>query len=340
MARKTSRCLTAPPEKIAQINPENIRLMDDFIVYLRSVDRSEQTIAVYKNDLLIFFCWVVDNARNKFFTDISKRDIMSFQNYALEQGCSASRVRHLKAALSSLSNLITNILDDEYPDYRPVVRKIENPVNEPVRKKTVLTKEQIQGCLDLLVERKKYEQACFLALAAYSGRRKSELSRFKVSYFTDDNIIYGSLYKTPEKIKTKGRGKSGKMLTCYVLAKPFKPYLDLWLKERERRGIESEWLFTDAHDKTNPIGVSRMNSFARTFSNIIGDDVYLHSLRHFMTSELARSNIPDSVIQSLIGWDSADMVGVYKDIDVDEEFGKYFKDGEIIAQKQAGLGDL
>lgn len=340
MGRKTNRCLTAPPEKIEQINPENIRLMNDFIMYLRSVDRSEQTIIVYKNDLLIFFCWVVDNANNKFFTDISKRDIMAFQNYALEQGCSASRVRHLKAALSSLSNLITNILDDEYPNYRPVVRKIENPVNTPVRKKTVLTKEQIQGCLDYLVEHKKYEQACFLALATYSGRRKSELGRFKVSYFSDENIIYGSLYKTPEKIKTKGRGKGGKMLTCYVLAKPFKPYFDLWMDERKRRGINSEWLFTDAHDKTKPISVSKMNSFARTFSNIIGEDVYLHSLRHFMTSELARANIPDSVIQSLIGWDSADMVGVYKDIDADEEFGKYFKDGEIVVQEQAELGDL
>lgn len=150
--------------------------------------------------------------------------------------------------------------------------------------------------------------------------------------------IYSGAYNRPR------IAKSGEcilhMLICYVLAKPFKPYLDLWMEERKRRGIDSEWLFTDVHDKTQPITVSRMNSFARTFSSIIGEDVYLHSLRHFMTSELARANIPDSVIQSLIGWDSADMVGVYKDIDADEEFGKYFKDGEIVAQKQAGLGDL
>ena len=84
-----------------------------------------------------------------------------------------------EAALSSISNFIENILDDEYPNFRSVVRKIENPVNEPVREKTVLAKEQVQSCLDYLVEHKKYEQACFLALAAYSGRRKSELARFK-----------------------------------------------------------------------------------------------------------------------------------------------------------------
>ena len=340
MGRKTNQCLETTPEKIEQINPENIQLLNDFMTYLRSVDRSELTINVYENDLLIFLCWVVDNSKNKFFTEVNKRDIMMFQNYALQQGCSASRVRHLKAALSSISNFIENILDDEYPNFRSVVRKIENPVNEPVREKTILTKEQVQSCLDYLVEHKKYEQACFLALAAYSGRRKAELARFKMSYFDDENIIYGSLYKTPEKIKTKGRGRNGKQLICYVLYKPFKPYLDLWLADRQKRGIESEWLFTDVHDRTQPITISRMNSFARTYSKIMGTDVYLHSLRHFMTSELARANIPDSVIQSLIGWDSADMVNVYKDIDADEEFGKYFKDGEVIGQKQSSLSDL
>ena len=34
------------------------------------------------------------------------------------------------------------------------------------------------------------------------------------------------------------------------------------------------------------------------------------------------------------------MVATYKDIDDEEEIGKYFADGEIIAQKQTGLSDL
>lgn len=340
MGRKTTRSMLATAEKMAEINPENLRLKKDFLSYLKSVNRSDETIKVYDSDLKIFFCWVVDNAANKFFVKLSKRDIVAFQNYMLESGCSAARVRHLKAALSSLSNYVSNILDDEYPDFRPIIRKIENPANETVREKTVLTREQVQSCLVTLVERKKFKQACFFALAAYSGRRKSELARFKVAYFDDENIICGSLYKTPEKIKTKGKGKNGKLLTCYTLAKPFKPYLNLWLEERRRLGIESEWLFPDSNDQTKPIGISTMNSFANSFSKILGVPFYMHALRHFMTSELARANLPDSAIQTLIGWDSADMVGVYKDIDADEEFRKYFKDGEIMAPRAAEFGDL
>lgn len=340
MGRKTTRSMAATPEKLAEVNPENMRLKKEFLGYLKSLSRSSETIKVYDSDLNIFFCWAVDNAANKFFVDVSKRDIVAFQNYMLEAGCSAARVRHLKAALSSLSNYIENILDDEFPNFRPIIRKIENPVNETVREKTVLTSEQVQSCLDHLVEHKKFKQACFFALAAYSGRRKAELARFKVSYFDDANIICGSLYKTPEKIRTKGHGRNGKLLTCYTLSKPFKPYFDLWMEERQRLGIESEWLFPDVHDTTKPIGVSTMNSYANSFSRIMGVPFYMHALRHFMTSELARANLPDSAIQMLIGWDSADMVGVYKDIDADEEFSKYFKDGEIVAPKATSIEDL
>jgi len=340
MGRKTTRSMAATPEKLAEVNPENMRLKKEFLGYLKSLSRSSETIKVYDSDLNIFFCWAVDNAANKFFVDVSKRDIVAFQNYMLEAGCSAARVRHLKAALSSLSNYIENILDDEFPNFRPIIRKSENPANEAVREKTVLTKEQVQSCLDHLVEHKKFKQACFFALAAYSGRRKAELARFKVTYFDDANIICGSLYKTPEKIRTKGHGRNGKMLTCYTLSKPFKPYFDLWMEERKRLGIESEWLFPDVHDTTKPIGVSTMNSYANSFSRIMGVPFYMHALRHFMTSELARANLPDSAIQMLIGWDSADMVGVYKDIDADEEFSKYFKDGEIVAQTATSIEDL
>ena len=133
------------------------------------------------------------------------------------------------------------MLDDEYEGFRPIIRKIENPTNEKVFTKTVLEDKEVQKILDYCVENKRYDKACAIALAAFSGRRKSELPRFKVFYFNDENIIYGSLYKTPEQIKTKGRGSHGKMLTVYTLAKPFKPYFDLWMNYRKENGIESQW---------------------------------------------------------------------------------------------------
>ena len=55
-----------------------------------------------------------------------------------------------------------------------------------------------------------FQEACALSLAMESGARKAE---FKVDFFKPEYIVHGSLYRTPEKIKTKGRG--GKMLNKY-----------------------------------------------------------------------------------------------------------------------------
>ena len=84
-------------------------------------------------------------------------------------------MRRVKSTLSSLSNYVENMLDDEFENYRPIVRKIENPVNEKVMVKTVLEEEQLQNLLDYLVEKQQFDKACMLSLAMNSGRRKSEL---------------------------------------------------------------------------------------------------------------------------------------------------------------------
>lgn len=341
MGRKTKQNHITTPELIAQINPENARLVKDYLTYLRSMNRSDTTIEAYKSDLDIFFVWVLLNANNKFFIDITKRDLVSYQNWLInENENSPARVRRLKAVISSLSNYIENILDDEYPNYRSIVKKIENPVNTPVRAKTVLDESDCNNLLNKLVELGEYQKACMFALAMASGRRKSELVRFKVSYFDDSNVVYGSLYRTPEKVKSKGRGKQGKLLHFYVLVKQFKPYFELWMQERERLGIESEWLFPDPADPTKHLNALTLNSWAKTFSAILGVDFYWHSMRHHYTTYLSEQGIPDNVIQEILGWSDISLVSVYRDTDVVSEIGKYFCDGEIVSKETIDMRNL
>lgn len=342
MSRKTIINSITSPELIAQINPDNARLKDDFLEYLKSVQRSPGTIAGYRNDLEIFFVWVLQNAKNKFFVDVSKRDLVAFQNWMInENKNSPSRVRRIKAAISSLSNFVENILDDEpeFRGFRSIVRKIENPTLQPVREKTVWEDEELEDLLNKLVEKQAYDRACYLALAMYSGRRKSELCRFRVSDFDDDKLVCdGALYKSSP-IKTKGRS-GGKFIPCYTLAKKFKPYLQMWLDERKRIGLESEWLFPLKANPAEHIGVATANSWANAFTRLSGRDFYAHSIRHYFTTSLARAGIPDGVIQSIVAWESSDMVRLYTDIEADEQIGMYFSNGDISVPDKKGFSDM
>lgn len=344
MPRKTKMNDLTSQELVSKINPENIRLKNDFLNYLQSLQRSSGTIRGYENDLNIFFVYCMKNLGNKNFVDVSKRDLVSFQNWLInENGNSPSRVRRIKSAISSLSNYIENILDDEeeFKDFRSIIRKINSPAMQSVREKTVWSDEELENLLHTLSKSGQHKKACAVALAMYSGRRKSELCRFRVDDFKEENLVCGgALYKTSEKIRTKGFGL-GKYIYCYTLAKKFKPYFDAWMKQRKELGIESEWLLPDADNPNEQIKVSTLNSWANTFSNLTGKPFYLHSLRHYMTSYLAKSGLPDGVIQKIIGWEDISMVGVYKDLDAEEEINMYFSEtGEIRNDIKKNITDL
>lgn len=305
MGRKTVMNDLTTPEEIAAYNSENRQLKEDFLEYLRSTQRSPGTLKGYNSDLDIFFVWNMKYNGDKSFVNLTKRNIVTFQNWLItENKNSPARVRRIKSALSSFSNYIENICDDEYENFRPIIRKIENPVNTAVREKTVLTKEQLDYLLDTLVKQGNEQIACCIALAAFSGRRKSELVRFKVSYFDESNVYLGSLYKTPEKIKTKGRGL-GKYIYCYTLKHDFQPYLNLWLEKRARLGIENEELFVVKHGNGyTPATDQTVSGWAEQCERILGVPFYMHSLRHFFTTQLsAEKNLPDEVIKKLVGWD-------------------------------------
>lgn len=341
MGRKTVFNKITTPELLSQVNKDNIDIENDYLDYLRSVQRSKSTLVGYQNDIEIAWVWNLQHNDNIPFVDWKKRTVVKFQNWLINDNKnSPARVRRIKATLSSLSNYIENVLDDEYPDFRNIIHRVESPVNQPVRKKTILTDDDIGKLLHVLTKKGRYDQACAVALAVYSGRRKSELLRFRVNDFTDDRLVCnGALFKT-HAIKTKGRGVDGKMLECFCLARKFKPYYDTWMDYRKKIGLESEWLFPSMNDPAKHISVGALNNWAERFSEILGIDFYWHALRHMTVTSFIRAGIPDSVIQQYIGWSDLSMVPVYSDISADEQLGMYFTEDGIKAPGNKSFSDI
>lgn len=337
MARKTKMNSITSPELLEKIHPDNKTLMRDFLDYLRTIGRSEKTILSYENDLHIAFVWCLQNNDNKPFTQWTKRNIIAYQYWLMNTNeNSPARIRRLKASLSSLSNYIEVVLDDEYPGFRNIINKVSNPPLQAVRDKTVWEIKEIEDLLTQLVEQRSYKKACCVALAAFGGRRKAEICRFRVDDFNKDRLVCdGALYKSAP-ILTKGN----KYLECYTLAKRFQPYLDLWMAERERLGIDSAWLFPDTDDPGQQIQISTLNSWAATFTKMTGRNFYWHSLRHHFVSMLAKAGIPDNVVVQILGWATAEMFNVYNDNSKDDQLSQYFKDGDISVQKPGEFGDI
>lgn len=346
MARKTVYNAIVNDKDWQEVNQDNKALLEEFVEYCESTDKSEGTVINYISDIKICFTWNLKANKNIFFVDFSKRDFMKYQNYLLNTlNLSPNRIRRLRSSLSSMSNFIESMMDDEYENYRNIVNRIPAPSKDEVREKTVLTDEQITDLLDALVIKKEYQKACVLALAWASGSRKSELLRFKPSYFIEDNIIYGSLYKTPEKIKTKGRGrKLGKQLNKFILVSKFKPYFDLWMEERKRMDLPEEMqdvlFIAKKKDDWQPVKISTLDSWAMQYSKLLKVDFYFHCLRHNFTTGLSQAGVPASVIKEVVGWENVAMVDVYDDQVVDDKLGKYFDENGIKKVENKTLEEL
>ena len=307
------------------VQQNNRKLVQDFIKYCKSNDKSPQTLHQYEEWLKVFFCWNYKENDDKFFIDLKKRDFVYYFGWCRDLGMSANRIASLKSVLSSLSSEIELLYEDEYPSFHNQLRGLEAIKISTVRPKTVISDEEMVKILEGLVEAKEYQTACYLALACASGSRKAELLQMKPEFFTEEAEVFdGYMYCTPE-IRTKGSGKRGKMIKKYVIKEIFKPFFDLWMTEREKLGIKNKTLFVTKKDgEYISATVSTANSFASKISKMFNIEYYSHSSRHFFCTYLKRKKLPDDVITKIFGWSSAEMVKIYSDISEEEILGEFF----------------
>lgn len=321
-------------EEFNKIHNQNKGFLKEFARYCKTNDRSPQTIHQYTEQLKIFFIWNLRENNNTPFIDIRKREFISFFGWGRgEMGWSPNRLSSFRSVLSSLSNYIERIWDEEYPQFRNVIKVLEPIYIHPVREKTVVTEEQYQEALDHFVREEHFQEACWLALLWSSGMRKAEAVQMQVDFFTPDKIIHDCMYVT-DKIRTKGKGARGKVVERYVFKDSFDTYLNLWLKQREELGIKSPWLFVATRGGTfkpdedgvcPPAAISTLNSWAKRVGDIIGVSFYNHSLRHAFVTRLKQEGYPDAIIQLLQNWSDISMVSLYNDTSAEDELGAFFQ---------------
>ena len=327
---------------IDEVNPKNLELLKSAMSYYRSYDRTKTTMTNYKNQLEIFFCWNYKENGDKFFIDMRRRDFINFMGYVrTELKASSKRISSFRAVLSSFSNVIEIMYDEEYPNFRNLVRTLEKVTTAPVREKTVLSEEQIDSFLAKLVEMHKYQLACYLALLASSGCRKSEMIQMKVKFFDEAHEEFeGFMYKT-DNIRSKGSGSTGKVIGRYVIKETFKPYFDLWMAQRAEKGIDSEYLFVvHRGDSWEPAKISTMDSFADSISKMFDIDFYNHCVRHYFCTKLKRNHLPDEAVVEVLHWSSPDMVKIYNDTPQEEILSNFIGKDGFKEVKQVSLKDI
>lgn len=337
MGRKTKRVIITSPEVEAKINPENKKIVER---YLRNFDtkRSDKSVVVKRSDLNIFLCWNCLYNDNKCIADLKKYELMDFFDFGVNTlGWGSARFHSVHSALSTLFNFIVNFLDEDYPNFVNHINKIEKPVRQPVREKTILTEEQVESLIQHFKDIGDQQQLVYLLLCIGSGARVSETLRFTTDIIDENNVAFGGHFlKTTKMIKTKGFGKTGTPKYKYIYKDMFLPEYKKWLEQRDKILKSNNKDHTSIFIKRNgdPISKDGVNYWVRKWgdyltndkkSNPKGETVYLypHAFRHYLCTTLSEKGIGQELIVAIFGWKSADMYDIYCDLEQDQ---RTFKD--------------
>lgn len=314
--RETYRKVITSPELTAQINTQNIKLMERFLKNF-ATKRSPNSVVSYRSNLTIFFTWCLLECENKFFIDIKKRDLLDFFDYCVtELKWNSARYSQMHSCLSSFSTFIENIYDEDYPLFRNLLPKIEKLPKEAVRKKSVFTKEELDKLMNWLGEQDRVNEQCLLAVMMASGARISELGRFTVSMIDEKHTAFEGLFlETTEEMQVKGRGVSGKHIVRYLVKDLFLPYYKKWLPIREKimkeNNKQHDYIFVK--NDGEPATASTFRGWMEKWDNVLEKHLYAHSIRHFWTTYLLGVGLEKEFVQELQDWSSDTLVNLYND---------------------------
>lgn len=338
MPRHTYRKVIVTEELLEQVNPVN-KLLQDRFLKTKKITSSPGTVEGYRSDLNIYFVFTLLNNDNISFIDAKKHHLADFFYFCSEElKFSPARYGRMRSCLSSFSNWIEQKMDSEYPNFRNIVLKaVDSVPKNPVREKTILTDEQIDGLLNYLSkEINKPQEACLLALAVYSGSRASELLRFTTDIIDPNNTAFDGLFiETTKQIRTKGRGKSGKMLHKYIIKDLFMPYYENWIIERkkilDKNGLNHNHLFIKPDGKPAELGTLR--SWIAKWEGFLGVPFYLHALRHHLTTKLSKIGFSYELITELFGWADLVMAKYYDDSTAKDKTWKDLEKLKVVLDK-------
>lgn len=267
------------PEKWELVNPENKRLLKEFMLTLRQESRSKKTLEAYYGSCRRFLVYVLENFDNKCITEIRKKEFKAYSLYIQECGLADASHNNYIIAIRSWCERLE---DDEDIDYdNNLCRKVKGLKIKRVRKPTFLTDEQITKLYYELIRTKQYQIATWLALAYDSTGRRMEIFQVtKESFLNENQNCTNAVYK---------KGKSDPEPLVYF--ERTKEAARLWLEQRGEDDNPSLWADFGKRKRTPGSANSWCNKMSKMLTQLEGKKIRFtpHDIRHSAIENLTEA---------------------------------------------------
>lgn len=293
-------------ESINEFNREITEL------FLEQSHLSLETLKQYESGAKQFFHWVNETCSNKPLYELKSRDALRWQKYLSDNGQSANAAKFKRSVVSSLCGIIEVYYGEDYPTFRNIYsRAIPSPVGQPVHEKEPVTKEQMEYLIKTLTEQGELQMVAYIIFSYRSGARRAEIIQMPKNLI-DYPKVEGKNYYLTENIRTKGRGKDGKIRKLHFDDEA-RDAVIAWLEKRGEDDEPALFVRKFKDGRVEPLSGATFNEWSTNkFSKILDRRIYPHVWRVSRASHMVVDEGKDiKSVQALLGHESSETSEIY-----------------------------
>ena len=295
---RSKRICLHDEEKLKQINPETLKIMERYKIDMVMRNLSPRTQYHYTLDLEQWFIYILDNQQNRCIRELTDDDITEFLYFCTKEGNNSERIKARTACISAI-----------YKYMRKKKLIVENPtefIDRPKRgmkiiQQTYLTPEQVALMREKLISCDDLQLRLYAMLSLSTMARVTAISSIRWDQIDlDGKVIKGVLEK------------EGKIVDLFFSDEV--KYLLVQLKlQRESKGKNDYgWLFFSGRNKTKPINAGTLNDWCKKIGALIGvPTLHPHDFRHSGATLLKNAGMSLEDVSVLLSHESTDVTKKY-----------------------------
>ncbi|MEH7307950.1 tyrosine-type recombinase/integrase [Neobacillus drentensis] len=249
-------------------------MIDLFTKYLEEDAKSDNTIKGYIQSVFGFLTWF-DQSKDVAFKKLHRENVREYISFL--KTVKNSKPKTINTKLNALVKFNEFLIETKVQEEMVLTKKDYVKVQQQYASLAKVEFKDVEKFRQMILDSENKRNYAIVSLLSYAGLRISEALNLKMNDF---NIISREILVQD--------GKGSKTRTVFMNDK-VKTALQSWLKEREKQGIENEFIFVSNRNKR--LDRTTVNKLFNEYSQKLGKEITPHDLRHFFCSHAIKCGL-------------------------------------------------
>lgn len=295
MAEMSKKIRFHNEEKLKNINPATLQLIDKYKVDMSIRELSNETVKGYLNDISHWLIYIYDNQGNQCVTDLTEDDITEFFYYCKTEGNNSRRMKRRMASVSAFYKFLRRkkLIDSNPLEF------FERPKKDvDIIIQTFLTQEQVASMKKILLDKGDLQLELYALFSLSTMARVNAVSNVSWEQVDFENRVVNDVLE-----------KEGKLVTLYFNKEVKEKLLNLIEYRKEKNINDKGFIFITKHgDEYEKITKGTLQDWAKRIGEMIGiPTLHAHDFRHSGSQLLKLSGMPIEQISDLLNHSGLDV---------------------------------